>query len=84
MEEAFHPGNDPMIMLVHDLKLARPERNELLDARLGGVQVRHSLQPNRGVIILLSHNVVMMRFHVKSLPLGERWSKIQAAGFSKV
>jgi hypothetical protein len=60
MEEATHPGNDLMILLVDDLKLTRPERNQLLDARLGGVQVRDSLQPNRGVIILLSHNVVMM------------------------
>jgi len=60
MEEATHPGNDLMIFLIDDLKLTRPERNQLLDARLGDVQVRDSLKPNRGVIILLSHNVVMM------------------------
>jgi len=60
MEEAAYPGNDLMILLVDDLKLTRPERNQLLNARLGGIQVRDSLKPNRGVIILLSHNVVMM------------------------
>jgi hypothetical protein len=52
-----------MILLIHNLKFTRPERTELFDAGLGGVQVRGRLQPNRRLVIVFSYDVVVTRLH---------------------
>lgn len=37
---------DLMILLIHDLKLARPKRNEFVDPGFRGVQVGGGLKPH--------------------------------------
>jgi hypothetical protein len=39
--------HDLMVLLIHDLELARPEGNEFFDPGLGGVPVQGGLKPNR-------------------------------------
>ena len=77
LDSFYHVGhsqkgpNDPvhylMILLVHDLKFARPERTEFFDPGLGGVQVRGGFNPNRRLVPVFSYDVVMSPLHGTSL-----------------
>ena len=49
--------------MLNDLVPTRPERDDLFDPGLCGIQVRRSLQPNRSPLIFSSEDIVPGRFH---------------------
>jgi len=63
LRSIIHASNDVVTTLVHHTKLSRPERSKLLDPRRSGIEIRDGFQPDRGLLVILSHNVVVFRFH---------------------
>jgi len=61
----IHASNDVVTTLVHHAKLSRPERSKLLDPRRTGIEIRDGFQPDRRLLVILSHNVVVFRFHLE-------------------
>ena len=57
-------GHDLMSSLVNNLEFTRPDRSKLLNSRLGGPQIGSRFEPTGVSIVVLSYNVVEMRFQV--------------------
>ena len=60
--------------MLNDLVPTRPERDDLFDPGLCGIQIRRSLQPNSGPLILSSEDIVPGRFHGSSVNLRDSWN----------